>query len=456
MRAEVRDDIIKLETFVAVKFKYEKYIDMLHEAGGYCFLSQFAYHYGNNEGRYIAKQLEEVGLIKTKAVSNYKYCYLTDIAIKYLKLKDIEEDYSNKSKNQINVKRLSVTPSDKVLFASAIKFALIHEYEFIGKKYYEEKLVEAFSEFYECNKERTTELEDKINSLKIEFKKEDIEAKKIFDNHINPLSKIYDGNIEEEYKSIKDKIAELEIFIEEKNKGFFKNLKKEEDELNKLKIRLAKLEVVKKFKESLLKQKNDLEIKIKNKSDYIQKQEKELERLNIEINQKIFNVGDAVKKAISYYDKSKIIFTLNNEKSTLNMIIIDTGTLKNPYGYIDVLNKFSNETETESLNKKIYIASYSKKRADKLKEQLNKILIEKENKIKKIEDYKRNVDMSKYTPEFYKNAEKFINRVPNFTVKLIEDGHYIEPYKEPVSAKTGYIKPKDKDRFDDIKNRLNR
>ncbi|MCY6485892.1 hypothetical protein OW763_16395 [Clostridium aestuarii] len=457
MRAEVRDDIIKLETFVAIKFKYEKYIDMIHEAGGYCFLSQFAYHYGNNEGRYIAKQLEDAGLIKTKAVSNYKYCYLTDVAIKYLKLKDSKEDYSDKSKNQINVKRLSVTPSDKVLLASAIKFALIHKYKFIGKKCYEEKSIKAFSEFYGCDEDRADTLKCKIDNLKMEIKKEAKEDKRIFENHIKPLFQIYKNNTDEEYEYIKNKIAKLEVFIEEKNKRILhiKNLKQEEDELKQLKIKLGQLIVINQFKKNLVKQKNDLEIKIKTKNEYIQKQEKELEMLSIETTQKAFKVSESVKKAISYYDKSKIIFTLNNKKAILNMIIIDTGTLKKSYGYIDVLNKFSIETETEKLYKRIHIASYSEKRGKKLQEQLNKILIEKKTKLKKIEDYKCNIDMSKYTPEFYKNAEKFINKVPDFTVELMEDGYYIEPYKEPVSAKTGYIKPKDKDRFEEIKNRLN-
>ncbi len=455
MRAEVRDDIIKLETFVAIKFKYEKYIDILHEAGGYCFLSQFAYHYGNTEGRYIAKQLEDTGLIKTKAISNYKYCYLTDAAIKYLKLKDNEEDYSEKSKNEINVKRLSIIPSDKVLFASAIKFALMHKYKFIGKKHYEKNLVKAFSELYKCNETKVPELKDDIAKLKEELNNEVIYAKKIVQDHINPLFQIYNGDTKEEYKNIKNKIDELESLINEKNKSFLpKNLKKEEDEIKDLKIRLAELGVIKNFKESLIKQSNDLKTKINTKNEYIEEKKKELKLLNIEMTEKAVKVREAVKRVVSYYDKSKIIFTLSIKSLALNMLIIDTGTLKNPYGYIDVLNKFSSETGTKNLSKNFFIASHSKKRAEKLKEDLNKILIEKKNKLKKAEDYERKINMSNYTPEFYKNAQSFINRIPDFTITILDYAHYMESYKETVSSKIGYIKPKDKDRFEEIKNNL--
>ena len=41
MRAIVRDDIIKLESYVDAEFKYKKYIEILNDCGGYCFLDQF-------------------------------------------------------------------------------------------------------------------------------------------------------------------------------------------------------------------------------------------------------------------------------------------------------------------------------------------------------------------------------------------------------------------------------
>jgi hypothetical protein len=204
----------------------------------------------------------------------------------------------------------------------------------------------------------------------------------------------------------------------------------------------------------LIKQSNDLKTKINTKNEYIEEKKKELKLLNIEMTEKAVKVREAVKRVVSYYDKSKIIFTLSIKSLALNMLIIDTGTLKNPYGYIDVLNKFSSETGTKNLSKNFFIASHSKKRAEKLKEDLNKILIEKKNKLKKAEDYERKINMSNYTPEFYKNAQSFINRIPDFTITILDYAHYMESYKETVSSKIGYIKPKDKDRFEEIKNNL--
>lgn len=54
---------------------------------------------------------------------------------------------------------------------------------------------------------------------------------------------------------------------------------------------------------------------------------------SIQIAKKDFKVMDVVRKAVSYYDKSKIIFTLNNKERALIMIIINTGTLINPWIY---------------------------------------------------------------------------------------------------------------------------
>lgn len=455
MIAEVRDDIIKLETFVAIKFKYEKYIDMLNEAGGYCFLSQFTHHYGNNEGRYIAKQLEDAGLIKTKAISNYKYCYLTDVSIRYIKLKDEDDFEDDEYKTRINVKRLSTTPSDRVLFASAIKFALMHRYKFIGKEYFEDKLVRELSELYECNFEELTRTQEDIDEQRKKIYYESQYSQSMVTNYIKPLFNLYNGDTFGEYKIIKDKIIKLEAFIEEKSKGILhiKSLKKEEDKLKELEIKFAQLGVINKFKKSLIKQKNDIEIKIRAKNDYIEKQEQEYRKSCDEVWETSGKIQNALKKAVYYYDKSKIIFMLNAKRLFLSMIIIDAGTLKNPYKYINILNKFSVETETKNLNKRIYIASYSEKRAEMLKGQFNKILIEKENKLKKLRKYNAN-NFSDYTPEFYVNDQKFIDKIPDFTVTVLDDAHYMQSYKDQVSSKIDYIKPKDKDRFEEIKNNL--
>ncbi|MGK0469516.1 hypothetical protein, partial [Clostridium sp.] len=124
MKAEVRDDIISLDSFVQAKFKYEKYLLLLKNAGNYCFLDQFKRLF--EKGETIAKNMEELSLIKTGTLNNnYKYVYLTDTAMKYLILKDDPKDYTGIVKNKISVLKVNKYPSEKVLMSAALKFEII-------------------------------------------------------------------------------------------------------------------------------------------------------------------------------------------------------------------------------------------------------------------------------------------------------------------------------------------
>jgi len=124
MIAMVRDDIISLDSFVQAKFKYEKYLLLLKNAGNYCFLDQFKRLF--EKGETIAKNMEELNLIKTETLNNnYKYIYLTDTAMKYIILKDDPKDYTSVVKNKISVLKVNKYPSEKVLMSSALKFELI-------------------------------------------------------------------------------------------------------------------------------------------------------------------------------------------------------------------------------------------------------------------------------------------------------------------------------------------
>lgn len=149
MKAMVRDDIIALETFVVLRFKYEKYIEMLYDCGGYCFVDQFIKFFGGeNKGRYLVEQLEKNGLIKTKFFNNYKYCYLTDASIKYVKYKDDPRDFSKMKKADIPVKKISSNPTDKVLFSSALKFSLMQRMDICGKRKFIKQCTDTFSLVY--------------------------------------------------------------------------------------------------------------------------------------------------------------------------------------------------------------------------------------------------------------------------------------------------------------------
>lgn len=145
MKAMVRDDIISLDAFVKARFKYEKYIQMIDDAGGYCFINQFVQHFGGeSKGRHLIEQLVTNGFIQVKSMNNFKYCYLTTVSLKYLKYKDDPRDFSDIDKNYIYIKKVTQDPSEKVLLSSAIKFAIMQENELIGKTKYIEYISNVF------------------------------------------------------------------------------------------------------------------------------------------------------------------------------------------------------------------------------------------------------------------------------------------------------------------------
>jgi len=128
MKREVRDDIIKLETFVDAEFKYKKQIDIIANCGGYCLVGQFKEHFEKDGGYYLMKKMESAGLITTELFSNsYKYVKLTTSALKYFYYRDDQKDYSDLPKNKIPVpKNMSKPPSEKVIYTSILYFELYH------------------------------------------------------------------------------------------------------------------------------------------------------------------------------------------------------------------------------------------------------------------------------------------------------------------------------------------
>jgi hypothetical protein len=128
VKAEVRDDIIKLETYVDAEFKYRKYIDIIANCGGYCLVGQFKKHFEKDGGYYLMKKMESAGLISTELFSNsYKYIKLSTAALKYFHYREHKKDYSDVAKNKIPVpKNISKPPSEKVIYTSILFFELYH------------------------------------------------------------------------------------------------------------------------------------------------------------------------------------------------------------------------------------------------------------------------------------------------------------------------------------------
>jgi len=172
MKREVRDDIIKLETFVDAEFKYRKYIDIIANCGGYCLVGQFKKHFKKDGGYYLMKKMEKAGLISTELFSNsYKYIKLTTSALKYFHYRDHEKDYSDIPKNKIPVpKNISKPPSEKVIYTSIIYFELYN----LGKGaiYLKDRHVKGLEKILKKNYfiKKIEKLEKEIENYKSEIK----------------------------------------------------------------------------------------------------------------------------------------------------------------------------------------------------------------------------------------------------------------------------------------------
>jgi hypothetical protein len=218
VKAEVRDDIIKLETYVDAEFKYRKYIDIIANCGGYCLVGQFKEHFEKDGGYYLLKKMESAGLISTELFSNsYKYIKLSTAALKYFYYRDHEKDYSDLPKNRIPVpKNISKPPSEKVIYTSILFFELYHTRKngIIYLKnnhiqHLENKLKKNY--FIEKIKKLKKEIEEYNLSIKIYKKvKDKYKIYSVIDENINKEIKIM-----ENYKdSAKKEIASLEKEIE--------------------------------------------------------------------------------------------------------------------------------------------------------------------------------------------------------------------------------------------------
>lgn len=154
MIRKIRDDIIKLESYVKCEFEYADYLFAIYDCGGYIFLDQFdrlfTLNYDSDldekkvDSRYLIKKIEEEGLVKSEYFSNYKYIYLTQKALKYIKYKMIVDEKLNKELDnpgfsmdsltrvysEINPDKIYITPlnkhpSEKTLLSSVMFYELL-------------------------------------------------------------------------------------------------------------------------------------------------------------------------------------------------------------------------------------------------------------------------------------------------------------------------------------------
>jgi|GEM_PF-1255562 len=137
----VRDDVIKLESFVAAAFKYDEELTRIYEVGGYCLVSQLKNKYGETKAKRMIEDMQNYKLISTEYYSNSKFAYITQNGLKYLANKDNTTDNIN-----IRKKNIEKNPPEKVLIASILKYQIEPGYKVVRRSDYikelEEKILE--------------------------------------------------------------------------------------------------------------------------------------------------------------------------------------------------------------------------------------------------------------------------------------------------------------------------
>ena len=464
MKAEVRDDIISLDSFVQAKFKYEKYLLLLKNAGNYCFLDQFKRLF--EKGETIAKNMEEINLIKTETLNNnYKYVYLTDTAMKYLILKDDPKDYTGVVKNKISVLKVNKYPSEKVLMSSALKFELIANGK--GQIILKENLINNLKEsFYSQN--------TVINLDEIKKEMEDIyikhtEAVKVQNESIQLLQEVLnvsfmdqENNLSEIENQINKELKDLEL--EMQNLGMLDLKRKKEipekriDLNHKLEKTRACIELNKKIETQIDKTRvpaNSLARKYNSLNKQINDHAKDEEKRN-KIDEQYSNLEN---KILNMYDKSKIIAYFKNEE--LHILILDTGNTKTAFGYLKMFSELKKIYNFNKIN--LSIASYSENRAKNLLSEFRDTQNEKNKALKVMDSYEKDRGLTrkyrnswKYTPSFYVSAENIYYNTPEIN-KLVyaKNTTVLEIYKKNLSMSENYIRNKDKKAIAELKEKYN-
>jgi len=182
----IRDDVIKLEAYVAAAFKYDEDLTRIFEVGGYCLVSQLKKRYGESKAKRMIDDMESHSLIVTEFYSNSKYVYLTQNALKYLANKDnASEIIKTKKKN------IDKFPAERVMIASIMKYEVEKELYFMKRRDYIKVLRQKILEIKQIKNINSVE---NLNTNKENYIKNKAGVKKIIDTFQQILKK--DINIE--------------------------------------------------------------------------------------------------------------------------------------------------------------------------------------------------------------------------------------------------------------------
>lgn len=465
MKAVVRDDIIALDSFVAAEFKYKAYLEMLMKSGNYCFLDQFKKLVAG--GQAIVNGMIENNLIGMENINkNYKYIYLSDTAMKYLYLRESEEDYSNVTKNRISVKKVNKHPTEKQLLSSAYKFHLLVTGEDLIDKesimksledYIFLKSIKANKEKYESWRENNNNgiknIKKEIEGLKKEKQKIDSDFEKL-NNGLN----LFDSyNDESRYKELTLKCSNLEKEIKEKSQKTFKTglkeLNLELELLNNLKNEVySRIQLKNMAKENLNKIVSPVILNISNKENHLIEFENKFNKLNKDVEEKLIPRVKEVQKVFeNLYNISKVIARIKDNK--LEFIILDNGNFKTAYGYLKQINSIKS-LDLDIKEVKIIIYSYAEHRAYNLYNEFLKAEESKAKAQKTMRNFNIKTENASKKSDFYIAAKKVYDNTPDFEVEMRDDFFYMKKYMDFISSSTKSIKRKDKEAIDNLIEKL--
>lgn len=449
MKAIVRDDIISLDAYVAAEFKYKEYLEALAGCGGYCFLEQFERLLKSEGGKYLAKKMEDNKLIKTDYFSKYKFVRLTQTAFKYLYYRNDERDFTGIPKNKIPGKNLKPTPSEKVLFTSAMYFELYYRdkdrYNYFIKENHIKLIEEQFLHDYS---DKIMELKKLIDDYNLKLN--------IINNMIINIKKIVENeeNNNKHLKSILDKLSEDKTLLEDKKNIFMKHTAKIDrieyldKELNKL---LTSNNGNKKLMKACIDSKNTILDEIENIKNEIQKY-KTAQILSEEKTRK------TIKYFMQLRDISKVICIYN--KTNFKLMVISTFIKQTKSNYTtflkDIVNSLYDKgvpVKTVELN---LVSIY------KLNDKVKKAISDDIEKINS-KPITMEIDLSVFDETIERDEDFYKWRDIVYRDSILKNIEYrvnfgtlskLEKYFDTASDQINYIKKKDIKQFEELKNKL--
>ena len=394
----------------------------MNECGGYCFLNQIERYWEG--GKYLARKLEELGLVKMISYSNYKFVMLGDTAMKYLSYRDDPKDYSDTAKNMIPIKKLKSNPSEKVLFTSSFKFEIMHSLnkDFLEKTKYLDIWDNKLNSNFKSKENEITEIKQKILKLEQECN----EYTEIYTDFLKELEVVNLEQLAQRKRDIQNEIDKQEIELQKLislNRSAIENRKlaliKEQELVDKLLYIQMK---IKKSKQPYF-----------NKKEQIKELSNELNKME-EIQKKIIEKIEKARSTIlNLHDKSKIMM-LPIDKGNLIFLIFDTGaTMKNPKTFWELINNTLEVLGYEPIYrtepKEIEIIFFANEYESRLKE---------------------------YTKiaEFVQKQLKRVNCDIGFSWRTSKITEALKDYKKQSSSTYNHIKEKDIDSFENLRDNI--